>query len=151
VNRQQVGRAGEHFVAAELHRRGAYAVTFAGNMPETDILAADAAQTRTVFIQVKTKAKGDWQTSTSRGRRRRSDPDERRFWVFVDLGPDAPSCYIVPEWWIQNEIYRTHEAYLDRQPDRQRPITPGSTHSKVTKTRIAKWQNRWELLGLFGE
>lgn len=40
-NPQQVARAGEHFVAAELHRRGAYAVTFAGNMPDIDILASD--------------------------------------------------------------------------------------------------------------
>jgi hypothetical protein len=40
-NPQQVARAGEHFVAAELHGRGAYAVTFAGNMPEIDILASD--------------------------------------------------------------------------------------------------------------
>ena len=35
----QVGQAGEHFVAAELHRRGAYAVTFSGNMPNIDILS----------------------------------------------------------------------------------------------------------------
>jgi hypothetical protein len=33
MNAQQVGRAGEMFVAAEIHRRGGYAVTFAGNMP----------------------------------------------------------------------------------------------------------------------
>jgi len=55
LNRQQVARAGEHLVAAELHRRGAYAVTFSGNMPEIDILASDLSQTRTVAIQVKTK------------------------------------------------------------------------------------------------
>jgi hypothetical protein len=34
-NTQQVSRAGEHFVAAELHLRGAYAVPFAGTMPES--------------------------------------------------------------------------------------------------------------------
>lgn len=37
---QQTGRAGEHFVAAELNRRGAYAVTFAGNMPKIDVMAS---------------------------------------------------------------------------------------------------------------
>jgi hypothetical protein len=31
MNPQQVGRAGELYVAAETHRRGGYAVTFAGN------------------------------------------------------------------------------------------------------------------------
>ncbi len=37
----QVGQAGEHLVAAELHRRGAYAVTFSGNMPDIDVLASN--------------------------------------------------------------------------------------------------------------
>ena len=41
-NNQQVARAGEHFVAAGLHRRGAYAVTFAGkHAARIDILATD--------------------------------------------------------------------------------------------------------------
>jgi hypothetical protein len=52
-NKQQVARAGEHCVAGELHRRGAYAVTFVGTMPRIDILASNAEQTRTVMIQVK--------------------------------------------------------------------------------------------------
>jgi hypothetical protein len=37
-------RAGELFVAAELNRRGAYAVTIAGNMPITDILTSNIDQ-----------------------------------------------------------------------------------------------------------
>jgi hypothetical protein len=41
---QQVGQSGEHFVAAELHRRGAYAVTFSDNMPNIDILTSDVDQ-----------------------------------------------------------------------------------------------------------
>lgn len=32
---QQTARAGEYFVAPELNRRGANAVTFAGNMPDS--------------------------------------------------------------------------------------------------------------------
>jgi hypothetical protein len=40
-NKQQVARAGELSVAGNLNRRGAYAVTFVGNMPEIDILASD--------------------------------------------------------------------------------------------------------------
>ena len=34
ASNQQVGRAGEYFVVAELNKRGAYAVPFAGNMPK---------------------------------------------------------------------------------------------------------------------
>ncbi len=35
---QQVARAGEYFVLAELNKRGALAVPFAGNMPKIDII-----------------------------------------------------------------------------------------------------------------
>ena len=35
---QQVGRAGEMFVAAEIHRRGGYAVTFIGRDPGGEII-----------------------------------------------------------------------------------------------------------------
>jgi hypothetical protein len=59
MNPQQVARAGEMFVAAEIHRRGGYAVTFAGNMPGIDILASDAADTRRISIQGKTKSSGE--------------------------------------------------------------------------------------------
>jgi len=66
VNTQQVGRAGELYVAAEIHRRGGYAVTFAGNMPGIDILASNADDTRRISIQVKTKTRGTWHASTPR-------------------------------------------------------------------------------------
>jgi hypothetical protein len=38
LTNQQVGYAGENFVAAEIHRRGGYAVTFSGNMKGIDLL-----------------------------------------------------------------------------------------------------------------
>lgn len=68
LNPQQVARAGEMFVAAEIHRRGGYAVTFAGNMPGIDILASDVADTCRISIQVKTKSSGSWQCTLPEGR-----------------------------------------------------------------------------------
>ena len=66
ANRQpsnRIGRAGEHYVAAELNRRGAYASPFSGNVPGIDIVATDAKRTRVAYIQVKTKQrlKTNWQ------------------------------------------------------------------------------------------
>jgi Holliday junction resolvase-like predicted endonuclease len=55
---QQVGRAGEYFVVAELNKRGAFAVPFAGNMPKIDLIACNHDQSRTIHIQVKTKRGG---------------------------------------------------------------------------------------------
>ena len=58
-----IGRAGEHYVAAELNRRGAYASPFSGNVPGIDIVATDAKRTRIAYIQVKTKQRlgTNWQ------------------------------------------------------------------------------------------
>ena len=151
LTNQQVGRAGEHFVAAELHRRGAYAVTFSGNMPEIDILASDVARTRTVSIQVKTKTAGAWQTSVKRGRRRRKSPDETDFWVFVDLGKDSeprPDYFITPRWWIENSIYRRHRAYLARHGG-HRARSPESTHHAIPVDAIEEWRERWDVLRIF--
>jgi Holliday junction resolvase-like predicted endonuclease len=150
LNPQQVARAGEHFVAAELHRRGAYAVTFAGNMPDIDILASDVEQTRTVAIQVKTSRSGTWQTDTRRGKTRASDTADGRFWVFVDLShaSSPPAFYVVPEWWIQNDIHEAHQAYLDRHGG-QRARNPESTHHSIKRTRIEQWLERWDKLELF--
>jgi hypothetical protein len=150
-NIQQVGRAGEYFVAAELIRRGAYAVTFAGNMPEIDILAADAAQTRTVAIQVKTRRSGSWQTRLREWTVRDPEIAARRFWVFVDLARPGvlPAYYIVPERWIQRDIDEHHAAYLARHGGR-RARSPGSDHHSIALTRITQWQDRWDQLGIFG-
>jgi hypothetical protein len=151
LNNQQVGRVGKHYVAAELHRRGAYAVTFSGNVPENDILASDVRRTRTVSIQVKTKTAGTWQTSIRRGRLRDEESGGTEFWIFVDIGknPDTrPAYYIVPAWWMENSIYVEHEAYIARYGGK-RARTPTSTHHAIPSKRIAQWRDRWDLLGIF--
>lgn len=147
---QRVARAGEHFVAAELNRRGAYAVTFAGNMPNIDILASDADQNRTVMIQVKTRRKGTWHSSSTRGIPRTKKDADNKFWVFVDLpdAPGQPSYFIAPEWWVLNDIYVHHGAYLAKHGGK-RAVNPDSTHHAIKHARIEEWRNRWDILGLF--
>lgn len=145
-NSQQVARAGEHFVAAELHRRGAYAVTFAGNMPEIDILASDAGQTRTVAVQVKTKRSGTWQTTRREWTDRVPEVAATRFWVFVDIHKTdtSPDYFVVPEKWIQEDINRSHKAYLERHGGQDRP----SKHHAIPRKRIEQWRDCWEQLGI---
>ena len=155
MTNQQVGRAGELFVAAEIHRRGGYAVTFAGNMPGIDLLASDCENTQRVSIQVKTKgptSKG-WQTSTRLGLDNASaEPVEHegRFWIFVDLGPEHPEFYVMPELWIRNDIYQKNLAYLERHGG-QRPKAPDSQHHLILVPRIVEWKAAWHVLGIFDE
>lgn len=150
---QQVARAGEYFVAAELNRRKAYAVTFTGSMPHIDILACNQDQSRTVQIQVKTKRKGDWHTSIREGELTESpaDPkDETVYWIFVDLGElnDPPKYWIVPGWWMRDDIYKAHQAYLERHGGK-RARNPDSTHHSVNEKRLMQWRDRWDVIGIF--
>lgn len=143
----QVGRAGEYFVAAEITRRGGYAVTFSGNMPGIDVIATSADHTRKVTIQVKTKTTGDWQTSTTFGRRWKEDPCDDRYWVLVDIGPHGPNFYVMPAYWIENDIFVAHRAYLG-QHDGKRAKNGESTHHRIPRQRVEQWHERWDVLGI---
>ena len=149
---QQVARAGEHFVVAELNKRGAFAVTFTSNMPKIDLIACNEGQSRTIHIQVKAKRGGNtWHSSIVHGKRITAPPvDETDFWVFVDLGDlnVSPRYWVVPDWWIRDDIYRTHQAYLDRHGG-TRPGNPDSKHHSINESRLTEWQGRWDVLGIF--
>jgi hypothetical protein len=155
ASNQQVARAGEYFVAAELNKRGAYAVTFAGNMPKIDLLACNADQSRTVQIQVKAKkGRGSWHASIIDCIAMEAPPnplDVITFWVFVELGQYdmAPGYWIAPDWWMRDDIYWAHQAYLDRHGGR-RAKNPDSTHHSIEEKRLSKWRGEWEILGIFG-
>jgi Holliday junction resolvase-like predicted endonuclease len=145
---QQTARAGEHYVAAELNRRGAYAVTFAGNMPKIDILASDVYQERTVQIQVKTRRVGTWHTSDDEGKKLKPRPNETNFWIFVDISKidEPPEYYIVPDWWMRNSIKEACDAYFKKKKGK---ITTTSKHHGVDVKRIVKWKDRWDILKIF--
>ncbi|WP_287158202.1 hypothetical protein [Chloroflexus sp.] len=150
VRNQQVARAGEYFVVAELNKRGAFAVPFAGNMPNIDIIACDSQETRTVYIQVKTKRGGkNWHSSIVGCQPTSPRVDEYRFWVFVDLGDvqTSPRYWIVPDWWVKNDIYNAHQAYLAKHGG-IRPGNPDSTHHSIAESRLEQWQSRWDILGI---
>jgi hypothetical protein len=148
---QQVGRAGEYFVVAELNKRGAFAVPFAGNMPSIDIIACNSDESCTVYIQVKTKRGGkNWHSSIIGSKPASPQPDETNFWVFVDLGnlDDHPRFWVVPDWWIKNDIYTAHQSYIQRHGG-QRPRKPDSTHHSIEEQRLDEWLGRWDILGIF--
>lgn len=152
VNSQQVARAGEHFVAAELHRRGAYAVLFPGQHARIDMMASNTDQTKTVTVQVKTKGQSSqsWQTSTRRGDPLKPGTEEVHFWILVELrkGNAEPAYFIVPGDWMRKTIRKSHQKYL-RLHGGARPNAPESTHYAIKKSAVEEWRDRWDLLGIF--
>lgn len=146
---QQVARSGVHFVAAELHWRGANAEVSPPGRSQNEIVATDVKRSREVVVYVKTKRVGDWHTDASKGRREGTVSADGRFWVFVDLEPaNAPAFYVAPAAWVEDNIYREHQAFLARHGG-HRPRTPTSTHHGIKIERIAQWRDRWDLLQLF--
>jgi hypothetical protein len=75
------------------------------------------------------------------------DPNETSFWIFLDLTASEPGFYIVPSWWMKNDIHCDHARYLERHGG-HRAKTPDSTHHRITTERITKWRDRWDLVGL---
>jgi hypothetical protein len=149
MNPQQVGRAGEMFVAAEIHRRGGYAVTFAGNMPGIDVLASDLTDSRRVSIQVKTKSSGTWHARFPRdGLQCTEDPAESSYWIFVDLGEEHPQYFIAPRWWVRNDIWADASAYL-AQYEAKHGHPRESEHHGINVRRVRQWHDRWDILGIF--
>lgn len=153
AHNQQVARAGEHFVVAELNKGGAFAVSFAGNMPKIDLIACARNQSRTIHIQVKTKSGGrPWHASivSSKPTRAPENPlSETLYWVFVDLGQKdgTPRYWIAPDWWVRNDIYEAHRQYLESHGGR-RAKNPDSAHHAIDEERLKQWQGRWEILGI---
>lgn len=98
-------------------------------------------------LYVKTRRRGDWQTDMRKGTPRTEDPEEQRFWLFVDLTVSPPQFCVAPAWWVENDIYEHTQAYLRRHGGR-RARTPNATHHRITTDRVLAWCDRWDLLGL---
>lgn len=149
MNAQQVGRAGEMFVAAEIHRPGGYAVTFAGNMPGIDILASYLTDSRRISIQVKTKRSGTWHARFPRdGAKCPEDSGETSYWAFVDLGGEHPEYFIAPRWWVRNDIWQAASAYLSSY-EKKHGHPRESEHHAIHVSRVGPWRDRWDVLGIF--
>ncbi len=76
--------------------------------------------------------------------------DETDFWVFVDLGDldVSPRYWVVPDWWMRNDIYEAHQAYLASHGG-NRARNPDSTHHAIDERRLEAWEARWDVLGIF--
>jgi len=118
-------------------------------MPAIDVLASNRGQSRTVTVQVKGEARrGGWQTSVTRGARRDPEDASVRFWISVDLQQAPPRYYVMPELWIQNDIFETHAAY---RHGGRRSGGSDSMHHGIATSRVEQWSDRWDLLGIFDD
>jgi hypothetical protein len=141
-----VAARGISLVVEEVRRRGGAAET-APAPGARNRLRLQSPDGRQFTADVKTRRVGSWQTDTRKGKERSPVAEETSFWVLVDLTVEPTDFYIIPEWWIQNDIYQAHAEYLAKHGG-QRAQAPESTHHGITTDRVVEWHGRWELLGL---
>lgn len=173
-----IGRAGEHYVAAELNRRGVYASPFSGNVLDFDIIATDADRTATAFIQVKTKREGgSWQVGVKTGWAKiilRGCPGDKprtcsppctprleepipgkpeHYWVFVTLLKcGGQKYYIVPDDDVRCVLVReSHRKYLQKHGGERPGPKHDSTHMGLIDNDLKDWEDKWDTLGLWQE
>jgi hypothetical protein len=142
----ETARRGLQQAVQALERRGA-TVQADTSTRSKNMLRVRLPEGGPVHVYVKTRATGTWQTDVRKGTPAPESADETRFWVFVDLTESPTAFYIAPAWWVENDIYQTHQAFLARFGGR-RPRSPGSTHYGIPEQRIRQWRERWDLLGL---
>jgi hypothetical protein len=59
----------------------------------------------------------------------------------VDLAPTFPTFFVTPRWWVQNDIWTAHTAYLE-QYEREHGAPRASDHHGILVQRVEQWRNR---------
>jgi hypothetical protein len=139
-----VNERGIAAVVEEVTRRGGHArVERDGNKREVVVTGdGDAGEVRLV---VRARIAGGWQTKASYGEPRAEEEHPTTFWVLVHLALGTAFCYVVPEWWIRNDISEKHDDYL-RSRGGMRPVSPDPDHHAIGTERVAQWIDRWDQL-----
>lgn len=139
------GVSGEHFVAAELSRRGCIASLTSKNTKGIDLLASNEDASRTVGIQVKTNqgSRKAWLLNE----KCEEFYSDTLFYVFVNLnGLGEASYYIVPSTTVANRIKEAHQAWLNAPGKKGQ--SRKDTSMRMFDDQKDTYLNKWDLLNL---
>ena len=144
-SRQQVGRAGELFVAVELNRRSISATLYLINTPRVDVTATSSDGRRTVNIQVKTKRTHNpsWQWDIKKAEAERRAP-ETDYMILVDLYPEY---YIRRLSDVAEQCLTRHRAWL-KEHGGKRPQNDDSTRTAIRMDMVVSGKGAWGVLGV---
>lgn len=112
------------------------------------VIVSESSSKPMLEIQVKAKTDKYWQTNIETTRPR-PVALETRFVLFVSFGwqpGDMPKYWVAPATWVRRDVYEHHRKYLKAHGG-VRPRTPDAMHHSIDPRRLAKWRDRWDLLG----
>ncbi|MEW5892736.1 MAG: hypothetical protein AB1697_06330 [Pseudomonadota bacterium] len=148
---QLTRQIGEHLVAAKLGRLGLFATPFAGNVPDFDLVVANASG-QSSLIQVKAINGPSWQFNAStflniemvgneqvvKGKKKLNTPN--LVCIFVRLREnEADEFYVFRAKDLQAEIVKTYKGGV-------RPKNPKSMHCAVWPKQLSKYRDNWSLV-----
>lgn len=114
------GAAGEYFVLYKLLRMGILAGLPPAGAPNVDVLVIDEEANVLISLQVKTRRKGADKGWHMKDKHEKLVSD-KLFYVFVDMEPDDPICYVVPSHVVAKCVRRENRAWLAAPGKNGRP------------------------------
>lgn len=150
---QLTKQVGEYLVAAELARLGLIAATFAGSVPDYDIIATDSAF-RSVPVQVKTVTGSSWQFDIRRFVGVALEGQKQVVGQPVSLSNEivcvmvalseygSDRFYVLPLKTLQDLLISGHRKYLDKHAG-IRPRKYDSYHAAISERELTPFKNGW--------
>jgi Holliday junction resolvase-like predicted endonuclease len=150
-----IGAAGEHYVLFQLLRRGLKAARPPEGTPEIDLIVFDERHNVIISLQVKTRLRGS-DGGFVMNIKHESLDSERLVYVFVDLQPETPRCYVIPSKVVSRYLRLDHSTWLatpgrggkaHRQTSMRqlRPFSPFA-ESEFPRGWMDEYLERWDLL-----
>jgi|TARA_B100002003_G_C14071847_1_gene515686 hypothetical protein len=154
---QITGQIGENLVVAELGRRNIVATTFAGNVPDIDVLAY--ANGESLPLQVKTVKRGNLSVNGKDYLEIAFDGDKQAItgksgyvdrgliFVIVYLGDKLgdEKFYICTKGDVQDIVFENYTNYLAKK-NGIRPRNPASTHCSYNESNLVSYWDNWDLI-----
>lgn len=147
------GNAGEHYVMAELLKRGIVAALAPRNAPAFDILATQGDHTVKIRVKTKSQKYSDWQSGAKKdGKIFLNLSKKGDFTVLVDLAMETKDLrfYIVPTHQIDTWLNDDFKKWVKTPGKNNRPHNPENKHRIISQKKYAqkldKYHNNWDIL-----
>jgi len=154
---------GEALVVAELGRLGIIATSFAGNVPNIDILAY--ANGKSIPIQVKAQRKGNPGVDATKYLNIQIDGDmqsvkskikgvdRKLIYVLVKIGGQhaEDKFFVFTQGVVQDLVNKEYRRFLKScapkgRPEGRRPRNPNTTHCSYYLSDLQPYKDNWKLI-----
>ena len=146
IDKALLGLAGEYAVASEICRRGYHAQITFGRWKNTDILAVNLRNGKTVLVEVKSKQGREWPNV-------KGIKGANRVQVLVDYKDKGflkrPDFYILDERFWRDYIEKIKDKLKEVKEDETRiiPVWPDGYEGVALKPEeIEEYRERWDVL-----